>query len=467
MRFGGRRGAGPRLGALLLLLAPALLPARATSSNSPPPVERDTTQETNIFLVENALRPCSRDAIDSGTFELIEIAFAYDTGKPFKPTIKSKRPSLGRPLYWCAERALSKLRLRPTPGRRRPYTQLFGLGEIAPLPKEFLPAWQRALPDPAQVKRALSGWLQPEVEVTATGCLHVAGPVILAGPFLDWRPPGSGQGFVLHNGETISPLPGDWWLRQRTRHENADPYLDDVYVDDPRSYQLADDEFCLEHVDPAVSALLRADDRLHRIVNGAIFDAEWVVAGQGGVAGDIGLCLVSPPNVSPEGPYTLEEAEGLLRQVEDLLRGLDYGRAGRSRQIRVRYDPALGLTVDGVRPADGPLDRAASAIDAQCNRHALLRCTRSGEANRPSFASVAPLRKCLRESGANDQISASFDITPEGAVTSVRIGGERASLVPACLQATLAGLVFPRSEGGTCPHTTRMHEILWPRFEHP
>jgi hypothetical protein len=248
-------------------------------------------------------------------------------------------------------------------------------------------------------------------------------------------------------------------------------------VDDPRTEVLVDDEFCLEHVDPAISELLRADDRLHRAVNGAIFDAEWVVAGQGGIAGDIGLCFappplefMPPPDWIPEGPYTPEEAEGLRRRVEDLLRGLDYGRAGRSRHIRVRYDPALGLTVRGVRPADGPLNRGASAIETQCNQHALLRCDRVGKAYEPTFESVAPVRKCLRESGANDSlISSNFDITPDGAVANVRFDATdlRALPIPACLPKTIAGLVFPRSEGGNCPHTTRMHEIIWPRINQP
>jgi len=462
--MGGTR----RLGSLSLLAALALLPARATPSNSPPPARQDTTREQNAFLVENALRPCSRDAIDSGTFELIEIAFAYETGEPFAPIIQSKRPSLGRPLYWCVERALSKVRLRPTPGERWRYTQLFALGEIPALPKEFLPAWQRALPDPARVKRALGGWLQPEVEVTATGCLHVVGPGVLAEPFVEWRPaPSDLWGVLLHNGDTVSALPGNWWLHQRTRHTNADPYSD-LDLEDPRAEVLVDDEFCLEHVDPAVSALLRADDRLHKAVNaGAIFDAEWVVAGQGGVAGDIGVCLVPPPDGLQWSRFTSDEAEGIRRQVEDLLRGLDYGRAGPSRQIRIRYDHALGLTVRGVRPADGPLDRTASAVETKCERRAILRCDRIGKANQPSFASVAPVRKCIRESGANDQISATFDITPDGAATNVRIGGERASLVPACLQATIAGLAFPRSEGGSCEQTTRMHELLWPPVNQP
>ena len=46
---------------------------------------------------------------------------------------------MGRPLYWCVERALAKVRLRATPGESWRYTQVFALGEIAPLPKEFLP----------------------------------------------------------------------------------------------------------------------------------------------------------------------------------------------------------------------------------------------------------------------------------------------------------------------------------------
>jgi hypothetical protein len=472
MRFGRRRVAGLRLGTLLLA-ALALLPARATpSSNSPPLIERDTTRETNAFLVENALRSCSRDAIDEGAFELIEIAFAYDTGKPFTPTIKSKRPSLGRPLYWCVERALAKLRLRPTPDPQRPYTQLFGLGEIAPLPKEFLPAWQRALPDPARVKRALGGWLQPEVEVTATGCLHVAGPEVLAGPFLDWHPAGKGPVYTMVNGDKLSPLPGDWWLRERTRRTNADEYAD-LHEFDARPFMVADDEFCLEHVDPAVSALFRADGRLYQAVNGAaIFDAEWVVDGEGTVAGDIGFCLVPPPTETRrEGPYTPDEANVLRHQVEFLLRGLEYPHASSSRQIRVRYDPALGLTVRGVRPADGPLDLAASAVETKCDRRALLRCARTGEANQPSFASVAPLRKCLRESGANAKtISAMFDIMPDGAVVNVKVETtyeDPGRAVPACVQQTMAGLVFPRSEGGACSRTTRMHEILWPPVNQP
>ena len=470
MRFGGRRGAGPRLGVLLLLAAPVLLPARATPSNSPPLIERDTTRETNVFLVENALRPCSRDAIDSGTFELIEIAFAYDTGKPFTPTIKSKRPSLGRPLYWCVERELSKLRLRPTPDQPRPYTRLYGLGEIPPLPNEFLPAWQRALPDPVRVKRALGGWLQPEVEVTSAGCLRVSGPAVLAAPFLDWHPGGGGPGYATVSGDKLSPLPGDWWLRARTRHTNANEYLDvsldvDAEVTDPGRFMLVDVEFCLEHVDPAVSALYRADGRLSQAVNGAAtFDAEWVVDGEGAVAGDIGFCLVRPPAESRrEGRFTPDEADVLRHQVESLLRGLEYARASGSRQIRVRYDPALGLTVGGVHPAAGPLDLGASAIEKQCDRRALLRCARAGDENQPSLASVAPLRKCIRESGVNGEIlSATFDVTPDGAVANLQVG-PWGHPVPACIRETLAGLTFPRSEGGSCGLTKRVPDILWAR----
>jgi hypothetical protein len=235
---------------------------------------------------------------------------------------------------------------------------------------------------------------------------------------------------------------------------------------------LADDEFCLEHVDPVVSALYRADGRLNQAVNSAaIFDAEWVVDGEGAVAGAIGFCLVPPPDESrQEGPFTPDEAEQLRHQVEFLLRGLEYPRARGSRQIRVRFDPVLGLAVRGVQPADRPLDRAASAVETQCDRRALLRCSRTGEANQPSFESVAPLRKCLRESGANDQmISASFDITPDGAVTKVRVDASdgRAPAIPACVRETVARLAFPRSEGGRCQQTTRMHEILWPRTVAP
>jgi len=464
MRSGGRRGTGPRI-SLLLLAASALLPARATPSNSPPPIERDTTRERNIFLVENALRGCSRDATDSGTFELIEIAFSYDTGKPFAPTIKSKRPSMDRPLYWCVERALEKLHLRPTPDRRQPYTQLFGLGDIAPLPKGFLPAWQRALPDPARVKRALGSWLQPEVEVTATGCLHVAGPEVLAAPFVDWRPAGRGPRYPMVNGDQLSPLPGDWWLRERTHHTNANADVYDVDTDDPRQITLVDDEFCLEHVDPAVSALLRADGRLYQAVKGAAtFDAEWIVDGTGAVAGDIGFCLVPPADEDRRARrYTPDDADVIRQQVESLLRGLEYEPARGARQIRVRFDPVLGLTVRGVRPINGSLDHAASTIETQCDRRALLDCARHGEANQPSLASVAPLRKCLRESGANDQISATFNITPDGKVKDVKIQGLRAGLAPTCVQEALGGLAFPRSDGGTCWQMTSMHDLLWPR----
>jgi hypothetical protein len=471
MRSGGGRAAAPRI-SLLLLAASALLPARATPSNSPPPERGPTARERNAAAVENALRPCFRDAIDSGTFELIEIAFSYDTGEQPRPTIKNKRPSIGRPLYWCVERALAKVRLRATPGESYRYTQQFALGEIAPLPKEFLPVWQRALPDPARVRRALGAWLQPEVEVTSAGCLHVAGPEVLAEPFLDWRPtPNEGPGFFLHNGETVSPLPGDWWLRQRKRHTNADTYSDRD-LDDPRTDVLVDDEFCLEHVDPVVSTLYRADHRLHDAVKSrAIFDAEWVVAGQGGVAGDIGFCLAVPPDVYQWSPFTPEEAEGFRRDVEGLIRGLDYGRPGSSRLLRIRYDPALGLTVRGVAPTSRPLDIATSAVETKCDRRAVLQCARVGKANEPSFESVAPLRKCLRESGANDQtISARFDITPDGAVANVNVETtyeDPGRMVPACVRQTFAGLAFPRSEGGSCPQSTRLHEIIWPRINQP
>ena len=113
------------------------------------------------------------------------------------------------------------------------------------------------------------------------------------------------------------------------------------------------------------------------------------------------------------------------------------------------------------------LDSAASAVEMKCDRRAVLRCTRIGWAHQPSFESVAPLRKCLRENGASDQISATFDITPDGAARNVMVEGVAASLLPACVQKAVAGLVFPPSDGGTCPQATRMHEILWPPINQP
>jgi hypothetical protein len=419
------------------------------------------TRQWNAQAVEIALRGCSIEATAAGTFELIEIAFAYDTRRPFRPTIKSRRPSMGRALYWCVEYALGKLRLSPTPRQPLPHTQLFGLGEIPPLPKEFLPAWQGAVPDPARVRRALGRWLQPEVEVTGAGCLHVTGPAVLAEPFREWRPgPGRGESIGLSNGDRISPLPGDWWLRQHNRDADEDE-------DAPRGASV-DEEFCLDHVDPAVSALLRGDGRLHQIVqHTGTFDAEWVVDGQGRLTGDIGLCLVPPPMDSYTNPYTPDEADTSRRVTEALLRGLDYGRANGSRRIRIRYDHVLGLTVGGVWPADRPLDRAASAVETKCDRRAVLRCARADEkTHRPSLASVAPLRTCLRESGANDKfISVTFGITPDGVVSNPRVEAtyeDPGRPIPACVHKTIAGLAFPRSEGGRCSQSMRLHEILWP-----
>src|SRR5262245_9491594 len=447
MRFGRRRGAGPP-GARLLLAAVALLPARATpQEESPPPSEEETARERNAYLIDNALHSCSGDAIDSGTFELIEIAVPYDGGRRVTPTIKSRRSSMGRPLYWCVERALAKVRLHPAPSS---YTQVFALGDLPPLPLDFLRAWQRAVPDPARVRRALSGWLQPEVEVTAAGCLHVAGPEVLAAPFLEWRPEPGGPWLGLYNGEQVYPLPADWWLHRHTRHFDAG---------DERTAHDVDEEFCLDHVDPAVSALLRGDSRLQLVANhNATFDAEWVVDSVGRQDGDIGFCLV-PGNMS----YTPDEAAQVRRQVEGLLRGLEYGHAKGSRLIRIRYDHAAGLTVRGVWPAQFPVQLAYSAVEKKCDHRAALRCERTDETRWPSLESVAPLRKCVRETGVNDQvIDASFDVTPDGAVANLQIGPWNTP-VPACVRAALAGLVFPRSEGGSCSQSARLHEILWLR----
>src|SRR5262249_11294693 len=147
---------------------------------------------------------------------------------------------------------------------RYPEARFYAVGAIPPIPSELLPAWQRATPDPDRVRRALRAWLPPEVEVTSAGCLHLAGPSLLAGPFHEWpRVTRGGHPFFLLSGDRLYELPGDWWVRRSDQSVEHD--------------QMVDEQFCLDHVDPALSVLRRSDTWLHDAVNGAaIFDAEWV-----------------------------------------------------------------------------------------------------------------------------------------------------------------------------------------------
>jgi hypothetical protein len=439
-----------------LALAAVVLAASPARAHSPPPSRAEQIRESNELLLWDSLKSCSEEATLRREYKIFEVEFPYSLGEWFYPRIKSGR-GLDRKQYWCVEKALREFRMEPVPSYDA-YDEVheYAIGHVQPLfPPALLPAWKRAGNNADRVRTELGPMLPPEVTVDRVGCLRLRGSRLLAPALDEWLrrtagPPMLAPGSGFAHVEEDHALSGDWWIRHRLSFEDA--------------RRVTNDTICLEKIDSAAGALRRHRAPLFRTVWFSVFQAEWVVDSQGAIAGEIGFCLQHQPD-SSDDPKTPEELEAFRQKLNGVLSGIAYGPAPGLRRVVLGWGPSDRL-ITVVAPAQAPLTRSTSALEARCAEPRSLTCARFGD--EPELRSQVSLRRCVEAAGVGEEmLDVTFDVSPEGAVENVALlrwkdGTAVTGLAQACVASVLRLIRYPASEDAPCKVRRRIGTYLDP-----
>jgi hypothetical protein len=433
---------------LALVVALVLETARLAAATPPPLSPEDIMLDTDRYMIEQAVKPCSEAAARDGRFGAVDVAWWYGKGKRSVPQLVSA-PGLAARDAACVRAALRTIAITRYDKTAR-FIHGFAIGDPARVfPAGFLEALKLpASGDARRLRALLPAWAAP----WRPGCVVVRGPAPLYDAALHWVMDTAGPNTKSYYADRVYYLlPDDWWL--------SDPFIDRSIPD-----------LCVEHVDHAVTALRVAyrERGLPGIHTGEIgaskLDAEWVIDSHGKLTGDVAMCVMP----EPRGRLSHAELLEARRELETMLGATEFGARPGFARVRLHGEERLGISVS-VAAARGPLNRAASQIEQKCDKQKQLRCSRQGTDFKPMGFDPQAIDRCLTGSGlAARDIAFAYELLPDGSLRNEELRGLGKPLrnaTRACLSGVFSKVSFQASTGGGCAASSQLEYLIqkWTR----